>query len=34
VGDAAQVLFLLQHGASHSEAATVTESAKRQGRAR
>jgi 4-hydroxy-3-methylbut-2-enyl diphosphate reductase IspH len=30
----AQVLFLRQHGASHSEAATVKESAKRQVQAR
>ena len=34
VGDAAQVLFLLQHGASHSEAATVKDSAKPQVQAR
>ena len=30
VGDASQVLFLIQHGASCSEAATVKGSAKRQ----
>jgi hypothetical protein len=33
MGDAAQVLFLLQHDASHSEAATVKVSAKRRKRA-